>query len=254
VPVDGNGAHLRRAIYAMNGLPGRAYPEAVGAVAKPASSSAAADISEWPSRAARDTYDNSSRSGQFQPRCRGAITTSDCPERYSAGSSVRHAPCHTFEKGGVLFIALFSEYDESLNNPAQPVSQAALDYLRQTLAKVPHGKPVVVATHLCFDAITNRDEFVDAFGDANVILVLGGHYHKAVVSKYRGFHFVQLPSPEPKGAHEFTVLRITADRLTAVPFNYRENKWAADERKILDTPIKGPARTVIKEKPAGPSS
>jgi hypothetical protein len=143
----------------------------------------------------------------------------------------------------VVFVALFSEYDESLNNPAQPISQPALDYLRKTLAKVPEGKPVVVATHLCFDAITNRDEFVDAFGKANVILVLGGHYHKATVHQFRGVHFVQLPSPEPKSSGEFTVIRITENRLVAIPFNYRESRWATEKPKILDTSIKGPVAT-----------
>jgi hypothetical protein len=101
---------------------------------------------------------------------------------------------------------------------------------------------VVVATHLCFEAITNRDELVDAFGDANVILVLGGHYHKATVNQHRGFHFVQLPSPEPKSAQEFTVLRVTSDRLLAIPFNYRDNQWATDQRKVLDTTIEGPTQ------------
>jgi hypothetical protein len=249
VQVDGNGEHLAPALEAMNGLPGKPYPESIGgAVAKPAFVFGCGDISEWPSRAARDTYE------QLITK-RLKFPSYDVAGNHDIGGlspndtilgwlRQRHGDLrYTFEKGGVLFIALFSEYDEGLNNPAQPVSQAALEYLRQTLAKVPPGQPVVVATHLCFDSITNRDEFVDAFGKANVILVLGGHYHKAVVSKYRGFPFVQLPSPEPKGAHEFTVIRITTDRLVAVPFNYRDNKWVSEERKILDTPIKGPAQS-----------
>jgi hypothetical protein len=152
----------------------------------------------------------------------------------------------------VYFIALFSEYDESLNDPAQSITKPALDYLRQALAKVPRGIPVVVATHLCFEAITNRDEFVDAFGDANVILVLGGHYHKATVNKFRGINFVQLPSPEPKSSKEFTVIRITSNRLAAIPFNYRDHQWVTDKRKILDTPIKGPARATAEKEQGRP--
>ena len=153
---------------------------------------------------------------------------------------------YTFEKGGVLFIALFSEYDESLNNPAQPISKAALDYLRQTLAKVPKGKPVVVATHLCFDAITNRDEFVDAFGNANVILVLGGHYHKATVNQYRGIQLRPTPLPRaeilrrvhrhahhrgPPRRHPLQLSGRTTGRRT--------------RRKILDVAIKGPAKPAV---------
>jgi len=102
-----------------------------------------------------------------------------------------------------------------------------------------------VALHLCYDAITNRDDFVQALGDANVVLVLGGHYHKAKVDRYRNVNFVQLPSPAPNGSHEVTVIRITSDRLLAIPYQYESKTWS-DVRameKILHVPIRGPAST-----------
>ncbi|MCU0918127.1 MAG: metallophosphoesterase, partial [Planctomycetes bacterium] len=209
VSVQGDGAHLVPALEAMNALPGRAYPEALGGtVAKPAFVLGLGDISEWPSQAARNTYERLVTQQLKFPSYDiagnhdiGGLSPRDTVLDWL---KQRHGALrYSFEKGGVCFIGLFSEYDEKLNNPAQPIAKAALDYLRRTLAQVPKGKPVVVATHLCFDAITNRDEFVEAFGDANVILVLGGHYHKATVHEYRGYHFVQLPSPEPKSAGEF---------------------------------------------------
>jgi len=251
VQVDGNGEHLVPAIDAMNSLAGKAYPEAIGGVVeKPAFVFGLGDISEWPSRAAKDTYEQLIAKRLKIPSFDiagnhdiGGLSPSDTVLDWMIQ---RHGALrYTFEKSGVVFIALFSEYDESLNNPAQPISKPALDYLRKALAKVLEGKPVVVATHLCFDAITNRDEFVDAFGKANVILVLGGHYHKAVVSQYRGINFVQLPSPEPKSAGEFTVLRISENRLVAIPFNYRENHWATEKPKILDVSIKGPVASAV---------
>ena len=245
IRVDGNGEHLIPALDAMNTLPGRPYPQALGGtVEKPAFVFGLGDISEWPSRAALDTY------GQLVTK-RLKFPSYDIAGNHDLGGLSpsdtvlnwlirRHGALrYTFEKGGVYFIALFSEYDEKLNNPAQPITKATLDYLRQTLARVPQGKPVVIATHLCFESITNRDEFVDAFGAANVILVLGGHYHKATVNQFRGINFVQLPSPEPKSSGEFTVIRITSNRLVALPFNYRDSKWVTDNRKILDTAIKG---------------
>jgi len=253
VQVDGNGEHLIPAIDAMNALPGRAYPETIGGnVDKPAFVFGAGDISEWPSRAALDTYEQLVTKRLKFPTYDiagnhdiGGLSPSDTVLNWIIK---RHGALrYTFDKGGVRFIGLFSEYDESLNNPAQPISKQALQYLRQTLAKVPEGKPVIVATHLCFDAITNRDEFVDAFGKANVILVLGGHYHKATVHSFRGINFVQLPSPGPKSANEFTVLRITSDRLIAIPFNYKENRWAFEKQKILDVQIKGPVKTQLPE-------
>ena len=253
VQVDGNGEHLIPAIDAMNALPGRAYPEAIGGnVDKPAFVFGLGDITEWPSRAAIDTYE------QLITK-RLKFPTYDIAGNHDIGGlspvdtvlswlTKRHGALrYTFDKGGVRFIGLFSEYDEKLNNPAQPISKQALQYLREALAKVPEGKPVVVATHLCFDAITNRDELVDAFGKANVILVLGGHYHKATVHNFRGINFVQLPSPEPKSAGEFTVIRVTSDRLIAIPFSYKENRWASEKQKILDVPIKGPAKMQIQD-------
>jgi len=252
IKTDGDGRHLIPAIEAMNALPGRPYPEAIGGtVETPAFVFGLGDISEWPSRAAIDTYEQLITKRLKFPSYEiagnhdiGGLSPSDTVLNWVAQ---RHGGLrYTFEKGGVCFIALFSEYDEKLNNPAQPITKPSLDYLRQALAKVPQGKPAVVATHLCFEAITNRDEFVDAFGGANVILVLGGHYHKATVNKYRGINFVQLPSPEPKSSGEFTVLRITSDRLIALPFNYRDNKWVTDKRKILDTALKGPVNAAGK--------
>jgi hypothetical protein len=253
IQVDGNGEHLIPAIEAMNALPGKPYPQTVdGTVEKPAFVFGLGDIGEWPSRAAIDTYEQLITQRLKFPSYDiggnhdlGGLSPSDTVLNWLIR---RHGALrYTFEKAGICFIGLFSEYDEKLNDPAQPITKAALDYLRQALAKVPKGKPVVVATHLCFESITNRDEFVVAFGDANVILVLGGHYHKATVSQYRGFNFVQLPSPEPKSSREFTVIRITSNRLVALPFNYRDNKWVTDKRKILDATIKGPAKVEVSE-------
>jgi len=75
-----------------------------------------------------------------------------------------------------------------------------------------------------------------------VILVLGGHYHKANVNKYRGINFVQLPSPAPNSPGEITAIRIDSERLLAVPFDYEKGKWCTDTKKILDTKIQGPRK------------
>ena len=251
VQVDGSGEHLIPAIDAMNSLEGQAFPEVIGGVVeKPAFVFGLGDITEWPSRAALDTYEQLITKRLKIPSYDvagnhdiGGLSPSDTVLDWLIQ---RHGALrYSFEKSGVVFVALFSEYDESLNNPAQPISKPALDYLRKILAKVPEDKPVVVATHLCFDAITNRDEFVDAFGKANVILVLVGHYLKAVVNHFRGIHFVQLPSPEPKSSGEFTVIRISENRLVAIPYSYRENRWATEKPKILDVPIRGPTKQQI---------
>lgn len=248
VGTDGDGAHLIPAIDAMNKLPQTAYPASIaGKVAEPDFVIGLGDITEWPTRAAGDTY-------QKLITERLKFPSYDIAGNHDSGGLSpsptihnwlikRHgALSYTFDKKGVHFVALYSKYDESLNSPAQPISEDALEYLRSNLSKVPDGTPVVVATHLCLDSITNKDEFVDAFGEANVILVLGGHYHKASVNNYRGINFVQLPSPAPNSPSEITAVRIDSERLLAVPFDYEKGEWCADSKKILDTKIKGPLK------------
>jgi hypothetical protein len=157
---------------------------------------------------------------------------------------------YTFDKGGIHFVCPFSAYDESLGNPAQDLTAEALDFIRKNLhrhyspdlvpeklASIPKGTPIVVATHLCFDAMTNRDAFVDALAGANVIMVLGGHYHKAKVTPYKGVNFVQLPSVNSAWP-EVTVIRIISNRLVAIPYDYSKRQWMDKPGKILNVKIK----------------
>jgi len=248
VQTDGDGAHLIPAIDAMNKLPQTAYPASIGGkVTKPDFVIGLGDITEWPARAARDTYEKLITERLKFPSYdvagnhdSGGLSPSDTIHNWLIK---RHgALSYTFDKKGVYFVALYSKYDETLNSPAQPISEDALEYLRINLPKVPYGTPIVLSTHLCFDSITNKDEFVNSFGDANVILVLGGHYHKASINKYRGINFVQLPSPAPNSPSEITALRIDSERLIAVPFDYEKGEWCTEKKKILDTKIQGPRK------------
>ncbi len=247
IKTDGDANHLHPAMDAMNALEGTPYPESIGGkVGKPSFVMGAGDITEWPTNAALKAYDGLIRERLKIPAYDilgnhddGGLAPSDTMKRWL---KERHGSLtYTFDRGRIHFICLFSEYNHKADNPAQPVSKEALDFIRKGLAKLPGDMPVVIVLHLCFEAITNRDALVDSFGKANVILVLGGHYHKATVNRYRGFHFVQLPSPAEKEKH-FTVIRITADRLVAIPYDYKRKEWIGVEQKhmILDVPIKGP--------------
>jgi hypothetical protein len=260
IQTNGDAAHLAPAVDAMNALAGTDYPAGIGGkVAAPAFVFGCGDITEWPTAAARDAYN------EIVTR-RLKMAAYDLVGNHDEGGAVpsqtikkwiaaRHGGLsYTFDRGGVHFVALFAPYNDSLSNPAQPVAKEALDFLRADLAKTPKATPVVVAMHLCLDAITNRDEVVAAFGDANVILVLGGHYHKVAVGEYRGYRFLELPSPLSET--EFMVIRITSDRLVAIPFGFKAKKWSEDARKILDVPIRGPkaaAADAPKSEPKAPA-
>ncbi len=246
VQTDGNGDHLLPAIDAMNGLPGTPYPESIGGkVAEPAFVFGCGDISEWPTHAAMKTYD-----GLIAGRLKfpaydivgnhdeGGKSPSETMKKWVLS---RHkALSYTFDAGGVHFVCVFSKYDETLNNPAQPLTDEALEFVRTSLAKLPPEAPAIVAAHLCYDAMTNRDALVDAIGDANVLAILGGHYHKAKVDRYRDRNFIQLPSPAPGSPSEVMVIRITSDRLVAIPYDYEKMQWDETPRKRLDIAIRGP--------------
>jgi predicted MPP superfamily phosphohydrolase len=235
---------LLPAINAMNSLPGTKYPERFGGVvAKPAFVFGCGDITEWPTAAAKNAYEELTTK-------RLKFPTYDIAGNHDEGGKVpsrtvldwlvtRHKSLsYVFDSGGVRFVAVFSKYDEGLNSPAQPISKEALQFVREELEKAKTGMPVVLAMHLCLDAITNRDALVEAIGKANVILVLGGHYHKATVQKYRGLSFVQLPSPAANGPGQCTVIRITRDRVLAIPYDYRRHAWADEPGKVLDAVIR----------------
>ena len=226
----------------MNTMEGTPYPDKIGGkVARPQFVLGAGDITEWPTIAAMKTYDDLLRNRLKFPAYDvignhddGGLQPSETMKRWAIA---RHgALSYTFDTGGVHFIMLWSAFDARLE-PAQPLSDESLDFLRKELAKSPKDMPIIIVTHLCHDAMTNKDALIDAIGTASVILILGAHYHFASVQEYRGFPFVQLPSPKSKRT-EFTVLRITRDRLIALPYDFKSHSWAVEPRKILDIPLK----------------
>ncbi|MCR4411441.1 MAG: hypothetical protein NUV77_03330 [Thermoguttaceae bacterium] len=256
VQTSGDAKHLVPAIDAMNSLPGTTYPQRIGGVvAAPAFVFGCGDVTEWPTRAAKNTYDELITKRLKFPAYdilgnhdTGGKSPSDTLSKWI---TQRHGSLsYTFDCRGVHFVALYSQFDDNLDNPAQPIRKEALDFLRKSLARLPEGTPVVVAAHLCFDAMTNRDEVVEAIGTANVVLVLGGHYHKSKADLYRDVRFLQLPSPAPNGTGEVMVVRIGPDRLVAMPYNYREKRWTDRPSVTFDAPIRGPKPGAVPRDPS----
>ena len=259
IPVHGDGSKLWPAIDAMNSLPGKAFPKNIGGgVDTPALVFNCGDITEWPTHQAKKTYEDLITKRLKYPSYEilgnhdeaGADGVEGAPPIMKDWFKRRYGDlCYTFDQGGIHFMCPFSAYDESLGNPAQDLTAEALDFIRKNLHRhyspnlvpeklvsVPKETPVVVATHLCFDAMTNRDAFVDTLKDANVIMVLGGHYHKAQVKSYRGINFVQLPSVNSAWP-EITVIRVASNRIVAIPYDYSKNQWTDEPGKILDVKI-----------------
>ena len=245
VKTNGDVSHLLAAIDAMNQLPGTEFPKSIGGkVAKPAFVFGCGDVTEWPTHAAVRGYDKVITERLKFP-CYDVMGNHDDGGKVPSNTmkkwiTKRHGGLtYTFDKGGIRFVGLFSQFDAN-GKPAQPLTKESLATLKSLLAMTPAGTPVVIATHLCFDALTNRDELVETIGDANVILILGGHYHKATVHRYRKLNFVQFPSPRDQT--EVTVLRISIDRIVAIPYDHARKQWTDNTRKILDVKIERPAR------------
>jgi hypothetical protein len=266
IPVDGDGSKLWPAVDAMNSLPGKVFPKNIGGVVDaPMFVFNCGDITHWPTHQAKKTYEDLLAKRLRYPSYEilgnhdeaGADGVKDAPPIMKEWFKRRYGDlCYTFDQGGVHFVCPFSAYDESLGSPAQDITAEALDFIRKNLHRhyfsalvpeklvpIPKGTPTVVATHLCLDAMTNRDAFVDALSGANVIMVLGGHYHKAQVRSYKGVNFVQLPSVN-SASTEVTVIRISSDRLVAIPYDYSKNQWTDNPGKILDVKISRPDKTI----------
>lgn len=243
VQTDGNAEHLLPAIDAMNSLPGTKYPAAMGGeVAAPAFVFGCGDITEWPSRAAIDRYAELVTKRLKFPSYdvignhdEGGKSPTDTVKSWLRR---RHGELtYTFEQHGVRFIALYSPYDESLNNPAQPLQKEALNELAKLLSAAPRDQPTIMATHLCYDAMTNKDELIDVLAPYRILMILSGHYHKTHVDLYRGQTFVQLPSPAPNGQREIAVFRITPDRMSMRAYSFAKNAWVDDPGKMVDAPL-----------------
>ena len=240
--TSGDTSRLHPFVDAMNTMAGTAWPKTVGGkVTKPSFVIGAGEITEWPTHAAMKGSD-SLLNNRLQFPAYDVLGNHDDGGRAFSPTMInwlkkKHGSLsYTFEKGGVVFIGLWSKFDPK-GKPAQPLTQEALTYLKEQLAKLSKEKPVVIFTHLCHDAMTNRDELGNTIGTSNVIMILGGHYHYSSVNKYRGINFVQLPSPKSK-VTEFTVIRIAKDRLIAIPYDFTKKAWVSESKKVLDTKIK----------------
>ena len=242
--TSGDTSTLHPFVDAMNTMAGTAWPKSVtGQVPKPSFVIGTGDITEWPTNAAMKGY-GSLLNTRLKFPAYDILGNHDDGGRAFSPTMInwlkkKHGGLsYTFEKSGVVFIGLWSKFDPK-GKPAQPLTQEALAYLKEQLTKLPREKPVVIFTHLCHDAITNRDELVETIGKSNVIMVLGGHYHYSSVNQYRGLTFVQLPSPKSKFT-EFTVFQVTQNRLIAMPYDFKKKEWVSGSKKVLDKKIKGP--------------
>jgi len=114
-----------------------------------------------------------------------------------------------FDAGGVHFILLDSV--DIIGGDLKYrgfIDATQLDWLDQTLARIPNNEPIVAATHLPLltgfyqrtlgaaaaapanRAITNNLEVLDRFSEHNLLLVLQGHLHVDELLRWRNTTFI----------------------------------------------------------------
>ena len=178
VPVYGDTSKLWPAVDAMNILPGKAFPKNIGGIVDtPSFVFNCGDITHWPTYQAKKGYEDLITKRLKYPSYEilgnhdeaGADGVMGAPPIMKEWFKRRYGDLsYTFDKGGVHFVCPFSAYDESLGSPAQDITTEAMDFIRkylhrhyspelvpEKLASVPKGTPVIVAVHLCLDAMSN---------------------------------------------------------------------------------------------------
>ncbi len=237
IPANGNTARIKSTINAMNQLPGTSYPAGMsGTVAQPSFVFNCGDVTLNGAPAAIEIYEKLITDHLQFPSYEIAGNHDQVTEAVNDWITKRHgAASYSFNAGGIHFVALYSHFKMG-DGHEQPISKEALNELSARIADVPDGAPVVVATHLSHLTATNLDELVNAFGDANIVLWMGGHAHKSATRVYKGFNFLQLPSPTSRDA-EFMVIRITPNQLTVIPWDYRLRTWSEDPSRILNVDL-----------------
>ncbi|VGO19077.1 amidohydrolase family protein [Pontiella sulfatireligans] len=234
IPADGNIQRIEPTIIAMNQLPGTAFPAGMeGFVKTPSFVFNCGDITVNGAQASMDSYEKLIDQQLKYPSYEIGGNHDQVTDIVSDWIIGKHgAESYSFNNGGIYFIAVSAPFTIGAGHK-QPIPQSALDEISARIAAIPDGAPIVVATHLSHQMATNLDEVIGAFGDANVVLWMGGHGHQSSTRVYKGIHCVQLPSPASRDA-EFMVIRITPDQLTINTRDYRKNAWATDASRKLD--------------------
>lgn len=226
---DGGYEHCLPSIEALRALPGTPYPDAIGgAVGEPAFVLSAGDLTEWPSHAAVEGYEALTRLLPW-PTHEVAGNHDDGGEAPSETLldflRTKHGGLdYSFDAGGVHFVCLFTSLPRGATSPEGPVFPQTLSYLREDLSRLDPDQPTIVVMHHCLDSLTNKGELADALADRNVMAILGGHYHKAVVGELAGIACHQLPSPK-SDEPAVSVIRVTGERLTICSLRVSDRAW-----------------------------
>jgi cytolysin (calcineurin-like family phosphatase) len=126
--------------------------------------------------------------------------------------------------------------------------QHSHDFLVSDLARHP-GKPLILMQHFGFDrhSLTwwkeeNRQKYLEAIGDRNVLGIFHGHDHNSSFFKWNGIDIFNAPhmhisesEPQEPARLAFLVVRITRTEML-VAERRLDDTWGMHFRKPLPTP------------------
>lgn len=137
------------------------------------------------------------------------------------------ARSYSFNKKGVLFIAIAGEYDEK-EQAHIPVTELA--FLENTLHKAGGRLPVVLFQHSPLDSIKNMDSVLGVLKGSNIILSMAGHKHRPSVSRVEGIPCVSVGHCrnhpiDPSCGRSFYITHIRGKNITAVAWRWDMLDW-----------------------------
>lgn len=229
------GTDLRwHVIQQMNALPGWPYPPGIGGcVDEPAFVMHCGDIVDACADPERAFFVCRHFVGGLRWARYETLGNHDGSRPFMADFLGRHGSAtYAFDAGGVHCLSMEMEYDDSEKGT---VPQRALDFVRDDLAGVAAGVPVVLFGHASLNQVTNTQDVLDALGEGKVVLAVAGHHHKPSVYSLGGLPCVDVghcrDHPiDAEFGRSITVFRLRGNELTAVPWRWDLREWEQGQR------------------------
>jgi len=253
-------------VEAMNAIPGRDLPAAIGgAVASPDFVASGGDSTGWPTgacvkswekicrellryptRAVAGNHDSggASPSEAFynwlrnDPFVKARATDHGLPAWTPprAGTGIIPGIQYAFRHKGVVFLMPTPTYDTSdQQKPGySPVFPPDLDWLKQELARHDPKAPKIVVNHFNAGSITNREALDAIYEKHNVLLHLCGHWERVEHWRFGGTDWV-MDAGHRGDDGTFSVVHVGRDRLTLAHWVTKEGRWH-DKTIVRDLP------------------
>jgi len=139
---------------------------------------------------------------------------------------------HSFDSQGIHFICLNSRYD-----PAEKgrFGDEELEFLDRDLRTAGQDSPVILFVHSRLDRTANGEDVLRALGGHRVLLIVGAHGHRPDVFQLEGIDCIDVGQCrdhpiDPEYGRSLSVVHVTEDRLTAVPWRWDLGEWEHGRR------------------------